>query len=136
RCYIDNDEQTMSEVIKSNLSKVKEKSYSDYLEFYVGILLESPGLDGCKIWDTIKGIIKVGLLYYMSKDDKLDASKRLPRGKTSPPGNSSSHSELPALPPHPPFTLPALSHSTTQSKRNSTPPPSNQFSHDKNTFQR
>lgn len=68
RCYIDKDKQSMGERIKSNVPNIVEKVYSDYLEFYIGIMLKSPGLDGDEVWDTVKRIVTVGLIYHLNKD--------------------------------------------------------------------
>jgi hypothetical protein len=68
RCYIGNDKWTMDKSIESHALEVGEKSYSDYLEFYVGILLKSIRIDSRRVWDIIKEIISVGLLHYINEN--------------------------------------------------------------------
>jgi hypothetical protein len=101
RCYIDNDKQTMRELIETNTRDVTKKSYSDYLEVYVGILLKSSGLDGDKVWEAIKGIVTVGLLYHMSQDENSIADDRgkLRQDNTLPPIINSSYPEISDLSP-------------------------------------
>ena len=114
RCYIGNDKRTMGEFIESHVP-IGEKTYSDFLEFYVGILLKSIDINSDIVWNIIKEIVSVGLLYYIndSKSPKeLDDSARLSYDDTtSTQSNVPSNSESPSSLLHPSIDLSASSQS-------------------------
>lgn len=116
RCYIENDKQTMSDLIKSNIPNIGRKSYSDYLEFYVGVMLKFSGMDSCEVWDIIREIVSVGLLYYIREDKnpkKLhESAQLLLNSGMSSSSNDSSNSESIVSPLHSSLASPSPSQST------------------------
>ena len=130
RCYVGDDRITMGERIKRNIPNCKEKTYSDYLEYYVGILLQQTSLVNDKVWDVIKRIVTVGMIYfYMNNDSdtKDDNSARPSQTETSHSRNSSPspqfHDRLPSR--QSCLASPALIHSTIRSGLESATTPSN-----------
>jgi hypothetical protein len=104
RCYIGNGKQTMSESIVSHFPQIGKKSHSDFLEFYVGILLKSIHIDSRIVWNIIQEIVSVGLLYYLS--DSESPKKELDDSVQSSCDNiTSTQSNIPSNSESPPSLL-------------------------------
>src|SRR5579859_7781569 len=89
RCTFDSKQtdstQTIGQRLQNRNKHLPEKAYSDYLEFYVGLLLKASQLDRGEVWNTLKRIITVGAADYTQKCAKTLFSDTEP---PSPPPSS------------------------------------------------